>query len=194
VTFWFLSDAREMPHYKLIYFPVRGRGEHIKYILAQAAVPHESVVMAFADWAKFKPTTPMGGLPILEIDGKPLAQACSISRYLAEQYGLTGKNAVEKAYADMLCEGVADLWKSQGAIIDAVLSNDMAKKEVAYKKFRTDALIPFLTMYSKFLKNNGTGFFVGNALTHADLMVAEFVDRVETSFGDDIVKKRLQRT
>lgn len=39
-----------MVQYKLHYFPVRGRGEFIRYILHYADVPHEEVVVTFEEW------------------------------------------------------------------------------------------------------------------------------------------------
>lgn len=50
-----------MVQYKLHYFPVRGRGEFIRYIFAQANVPYEEVLIPFAggleEWKnKLKPS------------------------------------------------------------------------------------------------------------------------------------------
>lgn len=44
-------------HYKLIYFPVRGRGESIKYIFAQAEVDYDNQIVQFDEWPQLKPST-----------------------------------------------------------------------------------------------------------------------------------------
>lgn len=45
-----------MVHYKLTYFPVRGRVEFIRYILAQADVDYENVTISREDWPNKKPS------------------------------------------------------------------------------------------------------------------------------------------
>jgi len=178
-----------MPGLKLTYFPVRGRGEHIRYILHQTGTPYEEIIILQEDWPKHKANQPLGQLPVLEIDGKQLSQSMAIGRYLAAEHGLAGKTNLERAFADMLCDGVHDIVSATMPFVLPTLAHDMAKREEPYKKFREEPLRTFLTKYTKFLKDNGTGWFVGNAMTWADLTVAEYVDRIETVYGDDIVKK-----
>lgn len=77
-----------MPHYKLTYFPVRGRAEFIRMLFAEANVPYEEVNVSFEDWPKVKPTIPLGQLPFLEVDGKVLYQSETIGKYLAREFGV----------------------------------------------------------------------------------------------------------
>lgn len=106
-----MTSKHSIPHYKLIYFPVRGRGEFIRYLFALAEVPYEEQIITFDEWPSKKPgeclcfcrlvvlaigngwrflETPFGALPILEIDhGKHvLAQSVAIGRYLAKRFGM----------------------------------------------------------------------------------------------------------
>lgn len=48
-----------MVHYKLTYFPVRGRVEFIRYILAQADVDYENVTISREDWPNKKQSADM---------------------------------------------------------------------------------------------------------------------------------------
>ena len=48
-----------------------------------------------------------GQVPVLEVDGKTIAQSMSIARFLARRYNLAGKNELEEAEADMMV-GVMD--------------------------------------------------------------------------------------
>lgn len=48
-------------------------------------------------------------LPILEIDGKVVSQSNAISRFLAKQYGLTGKDEWEALQCDVLVDTLGDL-------------------------------------------------------------------------------------
>lgn len=43
-----------------------------------------------------------GQVPVLEVDGKTIAQSMSIARFLARRYKLAGKNELEEAEADMI--------------------------------------------------------------------------------------------
>lgn len=55
------------------------------------------------------PGTPFGMLPVLEIDGKPMAQSNAVARYLAKQYGLAGKDEWESLQCDVLVDTLGDL-------------------------------------------------------------------------------------
>ena len=52
---------------------------------------------------------PFGQVPVLEVDGKLLAQSHTISRFLARRYGLAGKSEWEKSLADMYVDCIYDL-------------------------------------------------------------------------------------
>lgn len=52
---------------------------------------------------------PFGLLPVLEIDGKPVAQSNAIARHLAKQYGLAGKTEWESLQCDVLVDALGDL-------------------------------------------------------------------------------------
>lgn len=52
---------------------------------------------------------PFGQCPVLEVDGKLLAQSNTISRYLARQHGLAGKDEWEQSLADMYADNINDL-------------------------------------------------------------------------------------
>jgi glutathione S-transferase len=76
-----------MVQYKLTYFDLRALGEPARLILHYAKQPFDDVRITHADWPKLKPSTPFGQVPVLEVDGKPLAQSFAIYRYLARQFG-----------------------------------------------------------------------------------------------------------
>lgn len=61
--------------------------------------------------------TPFGMLPVLEIDGKVVSQSNAISRYLAKQYGLAGKDEWEALQCDVLVDTLGDLKQSKLFII-----------------------------------------------------------------------------
>lgn len=48
-------------------------------------------------------------LPVLEIDGKPVAQSNAVARYLARKYDLMGKNEWDAMICDVLVDTLGDL-------------------------------------------------------------------------------------
>ena len=53
--------------------------------------------------------TPLGTLPILEYGDKKLCQSITIARFLANEFGIAGKNNMEKAEADMVVDTIVDV-------------------------------------------------------------------------------------
>ncbi len=127
-----------MPVYKLHYFnnPRQGRAELSRLILSQAGVEFQDIRFAHCEWPAIKPSkfrsvlsfrlfeveiyskfpfrwnataTPFGHVPILEVDGRVLAQSNTIARYLAKKHGLAGQDEWEEALADMYADNIHDL-------------------------------------------------------------------------------------
>ncbi len=125
--------VNEMVQYKLYYFNGRGRAELARYIFAAAGQEYEGkrvsenkqiresgkekknwllVVFLFVDvrferdqWPNYKPKSPTGQAPFIEIvDGDKttaLAQSVSIARFLATRFNLAGKGDIEQAEVNM---------------------------------------------------------------------------------------------
>jgi glutathione S-transferase len=73
---------------KLIYFPIRGRGEHIRQALKLAGVHFEDVHVSFDLWPQFKGEMPLGHVPVLEVDGVKIADSKAIARFVGQEYGV----------------------------------------------------------------------------------------------------------
>ncbi|GFO21755.1 histone-lysine N-methyltransferase SETMAR [Plakobranchus ocellatus] len=75
-----------MPNYKVHYFDARGRGEIIRLLLTYAGQKFEDNRIGGEDWAKFKPSTPFGQMPVFQIDDKLYGQTTAIANYLAREF------------------------------------------------------------------------------------------------------------
>merc|ERR1711913_104830 len=108
-----------------------------------------------------KPTTPLGQLPLLEVEGESLAQSVAIARYLARKHGLAGKTEIAAAEADMMRE------------------KDEQKKADMKKVFSSETLPGWLTMLERLLTRRGGKYFAGAELTWADLAVFNVIDNMD---------------
>ena len=61
---------------------------------------------------------PFGQVPALEVDGKVIiTQSMAIARYIAREYGLSGKNNVENGLVDMYIDCITDFVQSKSNLI-----------------------------------------------------------------------------
>merc|ERR1712004_324533 len=68
---------------KLTYFDLEGRGELIRLLLHAGNIDFEDFRFGFGEWAKHKPNTPFGSVPVLHWDGEEMAQTMAIVRKAA---------------------------------------------------------------------------------------------------------------
>lgn len=173
-----------MPQYKLTYFPVKALGEPIRFLFSYGGVEFEDFRFDREDWPKLKPDMPFGQVPVLEVDGKKVCQSVAISRYLAKQFGLAGKNDWEALEIDSTVDTIHDLRSKIGAF--HYEANEQAKAE---KLKVAQELVPYyLERLDAQVKKNG-GFFVGGALTWADLTFVALLDYMNFMMGHNIIEK-----
>lgn len=167
-----------MPTYKLYYFNLKARAELIRWIFAQAGVKYEDIRLDKEQWAKMKPNTPNGSIPVLDVDGQMLAGSGPISRYVAEQHGLAGENDLENAQIagidDLLTDVTnrfARFWFEKDEATKAQLKKDLDEKHLPF----------YLSFLEKCITTNGTpeGWLFGKKVTYVDLRLALSVEFVQ---------------
>lgn len=101
---------------KLTYFPVRGRVEPSRLLLALAGVPYDFEVVPVETWRgpdgkeRMLKRTPFGQLPLLEDGATVICQSGAILRYLARKLGLYGGGIEESARVDEVLETGHEIW------------------------------------------------------------------------------------
>ena len=164
-----------MPTYKLYYFNVKGRAENTRFVFAQAGVPYEDIRLTGEQWAEFKPKTPYGAMPVLEVDGKMLAGSGPIVRYVAEQHGLAGSNAFENADIASIIDVVNDLAQK---LIPVFYEKDETRKTELKKELEETHFPRYLgTLEKRATSNNSVdGWIYGPKVTYADFGVYRIID------------------
>ena len=171
-----------MPTYKLYYFPGKGRAELIRWIFSQAGVAYEDKRVAGEEWATFKPKTPYGSMPVLDIDGKLLAGSGPIARYVAEEFGLGGSNAIENCELASLYDVLEDLFMK---MVQFHFEKDETRKESLKKDLDETHFPKYLGILNKRITDNGSsgGWIYGQKVTYVDLRIALLCDMVVTFKG-----------
>lgn len=135
-----------------------------------AGVDYEDVRVEFKDWKDFKAKTPLGQMPVLEVDGKEIPQSGAIYRYVARKFGFYPTDEWEAAKVDVVTETVGDL----GVQMSNIVGEKNADKKEELKKVLTETNSKrYLGNLEKLLSQNneGKGWFVGDKITFADVHV-----------------------
>ncbi|XP_075073333.1 glutathione S-transferase P 1-like [Mixophyes fleayi] len=155
-----------MTGYVLTYFPLRGKAEHIRLLLADQGALWTEEEVQFSDWfsgkCDLKKQAVFGQLPRFKDGNFELYQSNSILRYLARKYDIAGTNNQESAFIDMVNDGVEDLRLKYGRLL-------MFEFETGKEKYIND-LPNHLGAFEKILSqnSNGTKFVVGDKISYAD--------------------------
>ncbi|CEM30532.1 unnamed protein product [Vitrella brassicaformis CCMP3155] len=151
---------------KIIYFPFKGRAEPVRLALTIAGIDFEDTRVTGEEFAKMKAdgVLPFGQFPIIEVDGKPLAQSVAQLIYAGRLAGLIPSDTWEEAKVMEFQMGIEDIVT---AMIPALMEKDEAKK-MEMKKELADVTFPKWFGYMEKLAGDG-GYAVGSKLTIADL-------------------------
>src|SRR5215470_10120207 len=145
-----------MSKLKLTYFDFHGgRGEPARLALAIGGIDFEDDRVSFADWARRKPETPFGGLPVLEVDGQTVTQSNGINRYVGKLTDLYPSDPWQAALCDEAMDAVEDITTQVVATFD--LPEEQKK---AQRTALADGPITFyLTRLQRRLETHGGQYF-----------------------------------
>ncbi|MBS1200192.1 MAG: hypothetical protein H6R27_870 [Proteobacteria bacterium] len=152
---------------KLVYFdaPV-SRGEECRLALHLAGIDFEDVRIDRAAWSAMKEQTPYGGLPVLELPGKPaLAHSNAILVLIGRRHGLHPADDFEAARHEGMMQHVETL--------RAVVSPTLRMGEAEKKATREALVAGFLPAWARAAERNITGapFFGGDRIHVVDLKI-----------------------
>uniref|UniRef100_A0AC35THJ7 Glutathione transferase n=1 Tax=Rhabditophanes sp. KR3021 TaxID=114890 RepID=A0AC35THJ7_9BILA len=162
------------------YFDLMGKGEVTRLILHYGGqdFKDDRVVYDAATWqeTREKMNLPFGLMPLLEfeLDGKrhKLSQSRAIETFLASRFDLLPKCELARAVALQYLLGIDDVMLNFKAFW---LEQDLEKKAVLIKNAIKDQFHPFAARFNNFIKENGTGFLVGDKLSVADIALYQML-------------------
>jgi glutathione S-transferase len=156
---------------KLTYFdaPV-SRGEECRLALHLAGVDFEDVRLKREDWLALKPQTPFGGLPLLEMPGKPvLAQSNAILVFIGRTHDLHPKDAFEAARHESVMQFVEEL---RSNVSPSLRIEDAAEKKKAREALVATTIPTWAARAEKLIVGP---FFAGDKLNVVDLKLHSIV-------------------
>ena len=174
--------------YKFYYFAARGYGELSRMIFAYAGVPFEDIRYTRETWAEAKPTckSPSGKLPMLvKAEGQKESIICGslvIARWLAEEFGLGGKDGWENAEISSLVDMISDLRTDVGRVR---WEADETRKATMKKKLVEETLPNTFGKLSD-CAWTGAGHLWGGRLTWADIMLYTVVENMQGFMAGDV--------
>jgi glutathione S-transferase len=155
-----------MPRIVLTYFDFDGsRGEAARLAMHLGGIAFEDKRIARNDWASVRDQYPFQTLPVLEVDGRMIAQSNAINRYVGKLAGLYPKDDWQAAIADEVMDAVEDITTRIGGTF--ALEGEAKKK--AREALASGPIARFLRQFDARLEAGGGEWFVEKRLTVADL-------------------------
>lgn len=177
-----------MTHYRLTYFDGPGRAEPIRVAFSLAGIPFEDRRVTFPEFVAMKQRgeLPLGSLPVLEIDGRPMVQTAAILRYVACLGG--GTLYPSDPYAALVVDSVIDTFNDtvSHALTPSLFERDPEKKLEMRRALVVGPLTLALRYVEGLLATSSGPFLTGEALTVGDILLGVHVQQYRLGALDGI--------
>ena len=168
------------------------RAEAVRIALTMAGKDFEDKRLPRGDFKQLQeskdPILPYGQIPVLVVDGKPLAQTSAICSYVGRN---TGMYPVDDDFASAkVDELIAFATDVTGLIGPSMRETDEEKKAAMRKELAEEKLPKMLTFLENAIEANSASgtFFSGEKLTIADLCVWRMLGWITSGVLDGIPK------
>eukprot|EP01132_Coremiostelium_polycephalum_P004601 gene4601-5747_t len=147
----------------LTYFNVRGKGEVIRLLLNYTNTTFNNIPVDGEIQDHLRSSLRYGQLPHYHdpSTGINLVQSRAILRYIADRTNTAGRDVLERAYVDEVCESI---W-------DVINPMTLPKTEEEKNRFINVIIPRFLGAWELRINENGGKFLFGDHVTVADVSV-----------------------
>jgi glutathione S-transferase len=162
-----------MPTHELVYSDQPGRAETIRICLHAANIDFTDTRFECKDWPSIKPTTPLGSVPVLKIDGVQHAQSLALARYAGKLSGFYPDDFVQALCVDEALDTLNEL-------------KALFKKSTG--EFQDGTLTKYANLLESIIQNSGgVGFCSTPSI--ADLELQALVEEVRNGLWDHVDPK-----
>jgi glutathione S-transferase len=182
-----------MPTYRLTYFDAAGRAEPIRIAFHIAGIPFEDRRVKFPEFGELKQqgALPLGSVPLLEVDGAPIVQTAAILRFVARlsDTGLYPADPMRALLVDSALDSMNDTLSH--SLTPSLFERDPAKKLAMREAWASGPMTSVLSYIEGLLERFGGPFLGGEAMSIADLVVAQQALQIRSGALDGITSEML---
>lgn len=164
--------------YRLLYMNLRARGEPIRWLLKVLEVEFEEErIEMFTEWPSIKQDFKWGQTPVLEVDGKQLAQTTVICRFLGEKHKLAVEDLWTASRQQEAVEFLHDL--SALAAYTYYFRIKGEEEQMNFFLGRLRERLPLVVKNLEALVTDEAGWILSPTMTWVDVFVAAYLDQYE---------------
>lgn len=169
---------------QLRFYVFQGRAEPMRLACVIGKVPFTDDRIPSGGWMKVKPSTPLGAVPVVEIDGKTAVQSQAILRYIGKLTNMYPSDPLEALNVDQVVDTLADF----GATCFRYRGPDKDKLKEERVKMLEQDLPRYMGGLLKILEDMGHKgpYLVGDSVTTADLNAFSLVTNFKCGIMDHV--------
>nr|WRX05953.1 GSTS1e [Helicoverpa armigera] len=168
------------------YYREKAMGEANRLLMAYGGQEFEDHRISDEDWPAFKPNTPFGQMPVLELNGKKYAKTSAISRYFGRKYGLVGDTLEDAMEIDQNIDCLNEL---RDKALSVAYEPDKELQERRHAEYSKTVYPQYLEKLSSIITENNGHIALGK-LTWGDFVVAGLIDYLKRMMRmPDLIEK-----
>jgi glutathione S-transferase len=175
-----------MPSHELLYFDGAGRAEIIRICLTIAKADWKDTRFPGKEWPAVKPTTPLGSVPVLKVDGVDHVQSVALARYAGRLAGWYPEDPLEALVVDEMMDSFNEVMSK------APRSSDPDEFKKLREEFQADSLTKYAAFFEASIqRNGGVGFSKSPSI--ADIGMKTVADAISSGNWDHIDPKFFEK-
>ena len=168
---------------KLEYFNLGARGQPIRlaYLLS-SKLSYEDKRYEFSEWPTRKPSTPLGQLPVLTVDGVEYTQSAALLRYVGGKAGAyPAPGSKDQLIVEDVMETMNEIW------------SNVPKTEHERKNDYLGGKVAKAVSHIEKISSSSGPFVLGADISVADLFIYGYVHFFGSGFWDHITAEDMAR-